>query len=106
MQETSTGIGKTNFCQRFLKDLKIYFAILTLDIELIQFKWIHRFTLIGSGYFKVFTLRPPPFSAKLRPHGRTAEKKVCSTSTPPPPAAASVAESIILEIIRGYIKGY
>ena len=38
MQETSTGIGETNFCQRFLKDLKIYFAILTLDIELIQFQ--------------------------------------------------------------------
>ena len=76
---------------------------------------------VRGGYFKVFTLRLPAFSAKLWPHGYMAEKKLCSTYTPPQPQLQPLPKAIyfeneywfirlyygvILGVIRGYIRGY
>ena len=53
-----------------------------------------------GGYLEVFTLRLLPFSAKLRPHDCTAEKKLGSFSTPN--ADLSAAESdICRELLSG-----
>ena len=44
-----------------------------------------------GGYFNVFSLQPQQFSAKLWPHGRTAEIK---SSTPTAATAAAAAERL------------
>ena len=38
--------------------------------------------LVGSGYFVVFTMRPPPSSAKKLPQSRKAERKTVSNYFP------------------------